>query len=164
MRGERAEQDGEGGGEERGGGRRGGEEEGELGGRRERRVAEDVEADGERQRRGGQERRREVRRGEEVVCEACGEERVREIRERRGDRGEAADGSGRHGADVQCARAGVLSPCLCRGRAFAGGFPAPLRGRTSHEVSSVLGCRVVAQPRGRMPPKQLKRTLRSRSC
>ena len=46
-------------------------------------MAEDVEADGERQRRGGQERGRDVRRGEEVVREAGGEERVREVGERR---------------------------------------------------------------------------------
>lgn len=91
MRGERAEQDGEGGGEVRGGGRRGGEEEGELGGGREGRVAEDVEADGERQRRGGQERGRDVRRGEEVVGKAGGEERVREVGERRRGRGQAPD-------------------------------------------------------------------------
>jgi hypothetical protein len=46
--GESVEQDGEGGNREQGCWRHGGEEEGELGGRRERRVTEDVEADRER--------------------------------------------------------------------------------------------------------------------
>ena len=61
-------------------------------------MAEDVEVDGERQRRRGQQRGRQVRRGKEVGRKAGGEERVGEAGERRGGgRGRkpaAADGSG----------------------------------------------------------------------
>ena len=49
-----------------------------------RRVAEDVEVDGERQRRRGQQRGRQVRRGKEVGRKAGGEERVGEAGEGRG--------------------------------------------------------------------------------
>ena len=48
---------------------------------------EDVEVDGERERRRGQQRGRQVRRGEKVACEAGGEERVGEAGQRRGGRG-----------------------------------------------------------------------------
>jgi hypothetical protein len=77
-------------------------------------VTEDVEADGQRQRRRGQQRGGEVRRGEEVADEAGGEERVGQARERRRGRGrETADGCGqtRRHCGARC-----RTDCSCDGK------------------------------------------------